>query len=78
MLASTSKGLAFSDVAMAMRRLFGSRGGAARPDIVAAEDSEEALESDESEEARAAYSKAQNRKWGREKGAGCRKSAAIK
>ena len=67
MLASTRKNPAFSDVAMTMQRLCGSRGGAARPDILAPEDAEKALGSDASKEACAAYREAKKQGMGERK-----------
>ena len=77
-LASTRESLAFMDVAMAMRRLPGSCGGAARRDILAAEDVGESCGSDEDPEARAAYRIAKNRGRGTGKGMGRRRRAGIR
>ena len=50
-LASSQRGLAFSDVATTARRLFGCLGGAAGQDFLAAENAGESLGSNEDQEA---------------------------
>ena len=72
-LASTLESLAYMDVAMTMRRLFGTCGGAARRNILVAEDADESLGSDKDQGAREAYRNAKNRGWNGGEGAGCRK-----
>ena len=73
-LAGAQKSLAFMVFAMAMRRLFGSCGGAARQDAVVAADVAEAVGSDKDPESLAARSTGMKT----ERGIGCRERAAIK
>ena len=76
--ASTQRSLIFEDVAMTMRRLFGSRGGAARQDILVEEDVEASLESMRTEEREQRTARRRNRGRGRKKGMDSRSGAASR
>ena len=67
-LARKQQGLAFGNVVMAARRLFGSCCGAARQDKLVARDVEESLRNNKDPEACAAYRKDKKQGMGKEKG----------
>ena len=75
-LASSQKSLASSEVAMAMRILFGPCGGAARQDVMAVAYVDESSGSDKGQEACAAYKKAKQQGAGRRKGDGMPKKSS--
>ena len=67
MLASSQKNLRFVDVAANTRRLFGSRGGAARQDVLVTEDVDEPLGGDGNREACVANKKGKKQEVGQKR-----------
>ena len=77
-LASTQKGLAFTEVAITARSPSGPCGGAARQDALVAEDVGGSVGSGKDQGACAAYKKAKKQEMGQRREMGYRKRAAIK
>ena len=67
--ASSQKSLKFADAAADMRRLFGSAGGAARPDILFKRDADGPLGCDRDQEARVTHKRTKKQGWVRKGGA---------
>ena len=75
---SSRESLEFDEAAANTRRLFGSRGGSGRQDVLITEEAVGPSESDEGQGARAAYGKSKKKGAGQKKNDGAPDVARIK